>query len=702
MMSERIKLKIMDLDCPNCAARLEKSITKLEGVTACDLDFTSSSANIAYDRAVLNANMLSKEIEGLGHKAVILSDRAEHDKSRYGISLKGILLIFAIISMLVELSLSIFKAPQYLQIAFALLAIIAGGLFIFRSAFYALKNLSADMNLLMTIAVIGAAVIGEWSEAAVTIVLFSLANYLEGRSIRKAHTAFKSLSAQIPREIEYEVDGGTKIVSPEQLNTGDIIRLKPGMTCPTDCEIIEGRAYINRAAVTGESAPISMGVGDSVLGGSINTDGFLRLKVVRLFSDSTLSKIVRMVEEASGRKARLANLVDRFARVYTPIVVGLALLVAVIPPLLFTQDFEKWFYRALVFLVISCPCALVISTPVAVICGLTRAARDGILIKGGIFLERLASLKGILFDKTGTLTQASFRVTDVIAINKHSENEVVSIAASIEQYSEHPIAHAILEYATDEKIAYDQSAYFKAFPGEGARGRLGEKEYMVGSHRFFHERGICNDDLHAKVAVLENEGKSLVLLSDQERLIGAIALSDQPKPNAREAIDGLRSTGLTNPVMLTGDNRPSAEYMARQLGIDKVESGLLPHDKSKLVSEYQNRLGSVAMVGDGINDAPALASADVGIAMGTGGSDIAIEAADVAIIGDNPAMVPKAIGLSKRSLNIIKFNIVFALATKFVFMVLASMGFATLWMAVAADMGTSLLVIANALRLLRK
>jgi Cd2+/Zn2+-exporting ATPase len=705
-MSEKVKFKIIDLDCPDCAARLEGNIAKLKGIIECRLDFTSASVNISYDKSVLDIHKISNEIAGLGHKAVTIDEiqagGAKSEVRHFSLGLKDTLLIIAIISMLLELSLTIIKAPQYLLIVCAALAIITGGLFIFRSAFFALKNLSADMNLLMTIAVIGAAVIGEWSEAAVTIVLFSLANYLEGKSVRKAHTAFKSLSDQIPREIECEVDGGIRAVRPDQLNPGDLIHLKPGMTCPTDCEIVEGKAYINQAAVTGESAPVSMGEKDTVLGGSINTDGFLRLKVLKRFSDSTLSKIVQMVEEASGRKARLANLIDRFARVYTPIVVGLALLVAVIPPLLFAQEFEKWFYRALVFLVISCPCALVISTPVAVICSLTRAARDGILIKGGIFLEKLAGLKGALLDKTGTLTRGSFSVTDVVAINEHGENEVVSIAASIEQYSEHPIARAILEYASEKNIGYDQSAYFKAFPGEGARGRIGEKEFMVGSHRFFHERGICDDDLHTKVAVLENEGKSLVLLSDQERLIGAIALSDQAKPNAKTAINDLHNFGLKDVIMLTGDNQPSAEYMARQLGIDKFESGLLPHDKNRQVAEYQSRLGSVAMVGDGINDAPALASADVGIAMGTGGSDIAIEAADVAIIGDNPAMVPRAIGLSKRALNIIKFNIVFALATKFVFMVLASMGLATLWMAVAADMGTSLLVIANSLRLLRK
>jgi len=380
----------------------------------------------------------------------------------------------------------------------------------------------------------------------------------------------------------------------------------------------------------------------------------------------------------------------------------LAVLVAAIPPLFFAQPFEKWFYRALVFLVISCPCALVISTPVAVICGLTRAARDGILVKGGIFLERLAAIKGILFDKTGTLTLASFKVTDVIAINDYSEDKVVAIAASIEKNSEHPIAHAILEYSYGKDIAAMNSNGFKAYPGQGAEARIGDKHYMIGSHRFFHEQDICDDDLHKRITELENDGNSLLLLSKGRQLIGAIALSDQPKPDAAKAIKDLNRLVVNEVVMITGDNRPAAQNMANRLGIKNFESELLPVDKNRLVGEYRQRLGYVAMVGDGINDAPALASADVGIAMGTGGSDLAIEAADVAIIGDNLDMVPRAVRLSRKALNVIKFNIVFALAAKAVFLILAGMGLATLWMAVAADMGTSLLVIANSLRLLRK
>jgi Zn2+/Cd2+-exporting ATPase len=684
---------------------LENNISGINGVDNCRLDFTSGQASVSFDSSRIDSKQLVGKISGFGHKAESLDDTVSEkskDIKKPGIGVKSYLLIAAILFLAIEIGSAVIWHSERMQIVFALLAIVSGGVYIFRAAYYSIRNFSADMNLLMTIAVFGAVFLGEWTEAAVTIVLFSIANYIEGRSVRRAHNAFKSLTEKIPREIECETSEGVKTVDLDQLRPDDIIHLKPGMTCPTDCEIIEGRAYVNTSAVTGESVPMSMGESDNVLGGSINTDGFLRLKVVKPFADSTLTKIIHMVEEAAGRKATLASLVDRFARVYTPIVVGLAILVAAIPPLVFSASFETWFYRALVFLVISCPCALVISTPVAVICSLTRAARDGILIKGGIFLEKLAALKGVLFDKTGTLTEGAFRVTDIVSLDGFSEDEIIRMAAAIEKNSEHPIGGAILRFADEKSLDLPESEDFQAFPGEGAKARIDGLDFMLGSHRFFHNKNICNNVLHPKVHKLESMGQTMVLLSRDEELVGAIALSDQVKAHTEEAIVGIYQGGVEDVVMLTGDNRQTAETIATQIGITKVESGLLPADKSRMVREYKTLLGAVAMVGDGINDAPALASADVGIAMGTGGSDIAIEVADVAIIGDNLMMVPRVMRLSRKALGIIKFNIIFALATKFAFMILATMGAATLWMAVLADMGTSLLVIFNALRLLRE
>ncbi len=705
-MNKDLELKIVDLDCPDCAASLEKGISRLKGVESCNLEFATGKIRLSIDKSIIDREKVAKEISRMGHTAVDESDNAsrhgEKQKTRPVSRLKNLLLVAAVIAMLIEIGLSIFDQPHYLQIIFSVAAILTGGLFIFRSAFFALRNLTADMNLLMSLAVIGAAIIGEWTEAAVTIVLFSIANYLEGRSVRKAHTAFKSLTEKIPHEIEMETAKGVRKVKPEDLRAGDIIHLKPGMTCPTDCEIAEGTAYINQAAVTGESMPVSMSEGDRLLGGSINTDGFLKARVLKPFSDSTLTRIMHMVEEAASRKSRLASIVDRFAKVYTPIVVGLAILVFAIPVLFLGGAFETWFYRALVFLVISCPCALVISTPVAVICGLTRSARDGILIKGGVFLENLASVKAVLFDKTGTLTEGKFGVVHVVSMDGYSSDNIIGLAASVEQNSEHPIAGAILEHARSMKIELQNTDEFKAFPGEGARARIDGAKYTIGSHRFFHDHDVCDVDLHKKVTDFEEKGYSLVLLAKEDKLIGAIALADMAKTQSAEAVAKVHQAGILESVMLTGDNARTAASIAEQLGIRHVESQLLPDEKSRLVEKYKERFGSVAMVGDGINDAPALALADVGIAMGTGGSDLAIEAADVAIIGDNPQMVPKSIKLSRRTLGIIKFNIAFSLLVKFVFMILAGFGLATLWMAVFADMGTSLLVIANSLRLLKK
>ncbi len=702
-MTEKVSLKIVDLDCPDCAAKLEKNIARIEGVQNCALDFTSKTARISIDKDRIGPDELRDKIGSLGHKAVSQDKIREYDRAKPGRrrDIKKILLFVSIVFALALLATSFLDIRREFKIVFSVMAVLSGGVYVFRAAFYSLKNLTADMNLLMSIAVIGALIIGEWTEAAVTIVLFALANYLEGRSVRKAHTAFQSLSEKIPHEIEKEENGLVSLVPLENIHPGDIIRLKPGMTCPTDCEIVEGRAYIDQSTVTGESQPVSKGPGDELLSGVINTDGSLRLKVNRHYEDSTLSKIITLVEESSAHKARLANIVDRFASVYTPIVVGLAVLAAVIPPLFFAADFTTWFYRALVFLVIACPCALVISTPVAVICALTRGARDGILIKGGIFLEKLAKVRTVLLDKTGTLTEGRFEVSDIITMPGYSEDDILSIAASIEQHSEHPIARAIVAGAAKREIMLRPTSDFRAYPGEGARARVEGRDFTVGSHRFFHRGKDCDETMHKKVSEIEERGLSLVLLSEDQKPIGAIALNDIPKAEAADALESLRRAGIGDLVMLTGDNRQTAESIAEKVGITNVESELLPDQKSRLVGKYRHKKESVLMVGDGINDAPALAEADVGVAMGTGGSDIAIEAADVAIIGDNLSMVPRAVRLSKRALNIIKFNIVFSLAIKFIFVILAGLGLATLWMAVFADMGTSLLVIANSLRLLR-
>jgi Cd2+/Zn2+-exporting ATPase len=700
-MNQNVKLKINDLDCPDCAAKLEQDIAKVPGVQHVILDFTSLTARISYDTGFLDEQKLEREISHMGYTAVPEREDELQKPGRRMTPLKDILLLVSIAAVLAEIILSILRRAEYLQITFSIIAIATAGVFVFRAGFYALKRLRADMNLLMSIAVIGAMAIGEWTEGAVTMVLFGVANYLEGRSVRKAHRAFSSLSERIPREIECETDTGLKPVPLRQLKPGDTIHLRPGTTCPTDCEIVEGRAFINQAAITGESVPVSMGKGDRLLSGSINTDGFLRARVIKPFSDSTLTKIMHMVEEASSRKSHLANIINRFAAVYTPVMVGASILVLAIPTIAFGADFRTWFYRALVFLVISCPCALVISTPVAVICSLTRGARDGILIKGGIFIERLAGIKAVLFDKTGTLTAGKFSVTQVIPMHDHAPDEIITAAASIEQYSEHPIAAAISEFARMNSLHLKDTRNFKAFPGEGARAEINGEQYTIGSHRFFHEHNICDVKLHDRVTEQEAKGNSLVLISRDNVLIGAIALSDTPRAQAKDAIAALKQIGLSESVMLTGDNDKTAGTIAQQLGIRQFRSQLLPDEKSQLVAEYRHKYEAVAMVGDGINDAPALASADVGIAMGTGGSDLAIEAADVAIIGDNLSMVPKTIELSRWTLGIIKFNIAFALIIKFAFMILAGFGLATLWMAVFADMGTSLIVIFNSLRLLR-
>ena len=676
---------------------MEDKIAKVAGVDRCEISFAGKTARIRRDKKVIDDNRLIDSIAGFGYKSEVKTDI---DNTVKKTSLKNILLLAAIIAVVLQIPTALLKLPEAVKISLAVISIVCSGGSIFRLAWYSLKSLSADMNLLMTIAVAGAMFIGEWVEGSLTIVLYALAEYLEDRSVRRAHGAFKTLSENIPQTVEIEEGNSTRTIPLSELKSDAVIRLKPGMTVPTDCEIIEGRAYINQAAVTGEAQPVSMSVGDTVLGGVINTDGALRLRVLKPYRDSTLSKILTMVEQAGARKSHLANIVDRFARVYTPIMVGLAFLVTVIPTVFFGQEFQTWFYRALVFLVISCPCAFVISTPIAVICGLTNAARKGVLVKGGVFLERLADLRAILFDKTGTLTAGVFEVADIRTSDGFDEIRLLTLAASLEQYSEHPIARAILAEADKRQLATVKAQDFTAYPGEGAGALIDSKKYFIGSPDYFRSKKYAGN-IDSLLGESSENGNSTVLLAEDNSLIGSIALRDNPRIEASSAIQDLHRVGIKELVMLTGDNQSTAQSLAGQIGLDKFESQLLPDQKAEIVEKYRKRYKTVGMVGDGINDAPALASADVGIAMGTGGSDMAIEAADVAILGDNLAQIPRVIALSKRTLGIIKFNIAFALIAKFAVMGLATVGIATLWMAIFADTGLSLLVIANSLRLLK-
>jgi Cd2+/Zn2+-exporting ATPase len=571
-----------------------------------------------------------------------------------------------------------------------------------RRAAASIRAAALDINVLMLVAVAGAAILGEWNEAAAVVFLFALAQLLEARAMDRARGAIRGLMELAPAEAVVRRDGVTATLPVDAVQVNDIIVVRPGEKIPLDGEVAAGLSHLNQAPVTGESLPVEKQPGDAVFAGTINGRGALDVRVTRLRRDSTLARIIHLVERAQAQRAPTQSFVDRFARIYTPIVLVLALLVAFVPPLAFGAAWSEWTYRALVLLVISCPCALVISTPVSIVSALAAAARKGVLIKGGARLERLAAVKCVAFDKTGTLTKGQVRVESVVPFDGMPPADIVRLAASLETHSEHPIGRAILRQAKEWGLAAVTPTGFQAIPGRGAEGFVDQSHVVVGSHRLFEERGLCSPRAEEILAELESRGSSTVMVAADGRPAGFIGVADEPRETAHGVVEMLRAQGVEHIALLTGDYAAPAGALARSLTLDTYRASLLPEDKAAAVHELRAQFGALAMVGDGVNDAPALASADVGIAMGAIGTDAALETADVALMSDELVKIPFAIRLSRATARNIRINIAFSLTLKAAFLIMAVAGTASLWAAVVADTGASLIVIANALRLLRE
>ncbi|WP_020485838.1 MULTISPECIES: heavy metal translocating P-type ATPase [Methylomonas] len=581
------------------------------------------------------------------------------------------------------------------------LAMACGARHVIVKAFYALKRLRADMNLLMTIAVIGAMFIDEWFEAATVSFLFALSLAIESWSIGRARHAVEALLDLAPSTVTIKDEIGLECVVPAaEVNIGTRFILAPGAKIPLDGNVIAGFSSVNQAPITGESMPVAKQVGDEVFAGSINVEGTLEIRSTKLVSDTTLAQITRLVGEAHGKRAEVEQWVEKFARIYTPVVMLVALAMCIIPPLFFEGSWNEWFYHALVLLVIACPCALVISTPVSIVAALACAARQGILIKGGIYIETPAHLNAIAFDKTGTLTSGEPIVTGVYPFNGHNEEDLLSRAAALETRSNHPLAKAILRHTEQLGINVASADNVKVLPGKGVTGLFNGTDFWLGSRRYLLERSQEIPEISEKAIAIEQTGQTVIAIGNDRHICGLIAVADQPRAEIKSILQALRQTGIKHLVMLTGDNRVTANNIAAQIGIDEVHAELLPADKVEIVSQMVEQYGQVAMIGDGVNDAPALGRANLGIAMGVLGSDAAIEIADIALMGDDLSKLPWLLGHSKRTLAIIRQNITFALMIKAAFAVLAFAGVATLWEAIAADMGASFLVVANGLRLL--
>ncbi len=582
-------------------------------------------------------------------------------------------------------------------------AMISGGWFIYPKALFAIRRFRPDMNLLMTIAVLGAVLIGEWLEGAMVVWLFSIALLLESWSVGRARRAIRSLLDLTPTMARYICpnDGDIEEKPVEEVPLGATVLVRPGEKIPLDGVQTKGTTFVNQAPITGESMPVSKQEGSELFAGTINGDGAIEMKVSRIAGDTTLARIIRMVEEAQSRRANSEQWVETFARYYTPLMMGFAVVLAVAPPLLGYGSWEAWFYQALVILVIACPCALVISTPVSIVAGLSSAARQGVLIKGGIYLEAPARIKVFAVDKTGTLTRGEPEVQTMVPWNEYNDEELLEIAMSLELQSDHPLAKAILQQAKKMGIEASPAENFQIIQGKGAEGEYKGRSFWIGSHRMLHEKTEDPPELHKQAEELEALGHTVVFVGNEKHICGLISIADTLRAETVNAVAALKQAGVEKVLMLTGDNEGTAQTIAAQSGMDEYKAELLPEGKKKHLEELTQTHKWVAMVGDGINDAPAMAVASLSIAMGAAGSDAAIETADIALMSDDLNKLSWLVKHSRRTLSIIKQNISFALGLKLLFIILALWGIATLWMAIAADAGASLLVIFNGLRLLR-
>lgn len=591
--------------------------------------------------------------------------------------------------------------PPLPAIAFYGVGILAGICQVIPKAWRAILSFRPDMNLLMTIAVVGAAAIGEWFEAATVSFLFSLSLLLESWSVGRARRAIAALMDLSPPTARIRDEDGRECeVTPEEVDVGQMFLVRPDERIPLDGRVVQGVSAVNQAPITGESASVAKSAGSEVFAGTINGEGALQIECTKPAADTTLAHIIRLVREASSRSSPSEKWVERFATVYTPLVMAMALFVLVVPPVLLGGEWLEWLYRALVLLVIACPCALVISTPVSVVAALASAAQNGVLIKGGVFVETPARLTAVALDKTGTLTAGRPEVVEIVPMNGHTEAELLERAAALESHSNHPLARAIVAVAQVRNVKYSPAEEFEIIPGKGATGRFDEHRFWLGSHRYLEERGQETPAVHDRLKSLSQSGRTVVVVGHEEHVCGFIALADTLRPGIPDVLRQLHELGIGRIVMLTGDNQGTASAVAAEAGVDEVHAELLPKDKVKEIESLVERYNHVAMVGDGVNDAPALARSGLGIAMGAAGSDAAIETADIALMSDDLSKLPWLVRHSRRTLAVIRQNIVLSLAVKAAFVVLTFAGFASLWAAIAADMGTSLLVIFNGLRLL--
>lgn len=689
-------IPIEGMDCSDCSMAIEHSVGRMEGVLSASVNYAAGKMWVEYDNREVNRAAIEKRVQAMGYEIPAEGLRSWYKENRE--------LLFSIVSGLLLLTGwlggQFLGFPALLSTALYLAAYLFGGWDIARHAWHALRERHFDTDLLMVMAAIGAAILGEFAEGALLLFLFSLGHALEERALDRARAAVKALAELAPKTALVHRDGKEQEVPVESLQLDDVVIVRPGVRLPVDGVILDGRSGVDQASVTGESLPVDKIPGDQVFAGTINGEGALEIKVARLAKDSTLARVMKMVEEAQAQKSPTQQTVEKFERVFVPAVLTLTALVIVLPPLL-GFPFRESFLRAMTLLVAASPCALALGTPSAILAGVAQAARNGVLVKGGAHLENLGRLKAIAFDKTGTVTHGRPEVTDIIPLDSLSNEELLSLAAGAESRSAHPLAQAVVRAAQTQGAPLSVVDEVESLTGRGLRAVSNGKTIWIGNRKLMDEAGaLYSGEALEKVEALQQAGKTLMWIAEGQTLLGLIALADTLRSEAAQAMKALKQAGVAHTIMLTGDNARAASAIAAEIGLTEFRADLMPEDKLTVIRELVQQYGQVGMIGDGVNDAPALANATVGIAMGGAGTDVALETADIALMGDDLSKLPFAVGLGRATRAIIVQNLVISLGVIALLIITSLTGIVSIGVAIIFHEGSTLVVVANALRLL--
>lgn len=711
-------LQVKGIDCPECAGDIQAAVSAIAGVKKAEVNFAAQKIRIEHEPGDAVLGDIFATLTNMGHPGVANDEDISSTIESPGpitepqkkpalipwwkqprnvlLAIAGVITILTLIAEWTHLGF-----PETTVKVFYGIAVIIGGIYPAKSGFAALRHGRLTINTLLIVGAIGAIYLGLWEEAAGLVVIFSLGDVLEAYAVDKARGSIQALVALAPQEATVLKNGVETRVQVEQVKAGNTVVVRPGQKIPVDGVVITGSSSVDQSSITGESIPVEKHVDDEVLASTLNGRGALEIRVTKLAKDTTLAKIIHLVEDAQMNKGTAQRFSEKFGQIYTPFMFVLAILMAVVPPVFFGQPFEAWLYRALVVLVVSCSCSLVLSVPIAIVAGVGNAAKNGVLVKGGVYMESAGQVQVVAFDKTGTLTVGRPTVTDVVSLGGISDEKLLEVAGILEARSEHPLADAILKVTNQKSIALAPVEEFLSLPGRGAKGNIEGITYYVGNPRLFTEIGLSLAPHLSQVERLQSEGKTVILVGSSKMILGMIAVADQPKENAREAVAKLKALGVKKIVMLTGDNQVTGEAVGQQIGVDEVRADLLPEDKIEAVNTLQERYGLVAMVGDGVNDAPALAQADVGVAMGVAGTDVALETADIALMADDLDQLVYMMRISRKTVSTIHQNIAFSISVVVFLVASALLGWMTLTTGLLLNEGSALIIIANGVRLLK-